>query len=105
MKSRYDFMTESSVVDREDNQTYPDPLSINFSSVQLTEIPKYVEIDQRYIDAFWIFMWEFYGLTEWDDILLGINNVGYLGQLEPGDVLYLVKDSDLFNFATQKKRK
>ena len=31
MKSRYDFMDESEVIDKETGESYPDPLSINYN--------------------------------------------------------------------------
>lgn len=104
MVSRYDFMEESKTqVDPEDGVPYPDPLSVNYRSTQLTTIPKYVLIEQRYIDKFWLFMSDFYNEVEYDDILLTLNNVPYVGDLEPGDPMFLIKLDDLKNFNKQKQ--
>jgi hypothetical protein len=104
MKSRYDFMKESKkAVDSEDGLAYPDPLSINYKNTQLTEQPTYLLMEDKYLNKFWQFMYDIYGITEMDDILLMLNNVPYIGSMEPGDPLYLIKQEDLENFATQKQ--
>lgn len=104
MTSRYDFMQESQKgVDPKDGIPYPDPLSISYRNTQLTSIPPYTEIEERYIDRFWALMYDYYNLTELDDILLMLNNVPYIGTLEPGSNIYLISLNDLQNFATQKQ--
>lgn len=102
MRSRYDYMTESKVLDIDD-MAFPDPLSVNYNNIQLTELPMYVKIEQKYIDSFWTFMYDYYKTTEMDDVFLNINNVPYIGALEPGDILFLIKGSDLTNFKNQKQ--
>lgn len=104
MISRYSFMTESQKgVDPQDGTPYPDPLSINYRNTQLTSMPQYTQIEQRYLDRFWTLVYDFYGLTEYDDILLMINNVPYISSLEPGSNIYLLSLNDLQNFHTQKQ--
>ena len=97
-------MTQSKkAIDSFDNQPYPDPLSINYKNTQLTSIPEYIEIDQNYIEHFWTLMYNVYGRQDMDDILLALNNVPYIGALTPGDKIFLIKDTDLLNFHTQKQ--
>ncbi len=103
MKSRYDFMKEGKGVDSFDGVSFPDPLSVNYQKTQLTQIPKYIKIEQKYIDRFWALMNDYYGVVELDDILLTINNIPYVSNLEPGDVIFLVEKTDLENFAIQKQ--
>ena len=101
MTSRYDFMSESNVKDT-DGEAFPDPLSVTYNDVQLTEIPKHVQMTSADLEKLWSWMYDMYGITYLDDILLNINNVPYIGTMRPGDVLFLIKASDLSKFATQK---
>lgn len=101
MKSRYDYMNESSTIDI-DNEKFPDPLSTTFNDIQLTKVPPQVQVTDVDITKFWLFMNKNYGMQEMDDILLNINGIHYLGSLRPGDALYLIDQNDIFNFNDQK---
>jgi len=101
MKSRYDYMNESSTTDI-DNEKFPDPLSTTFNDIQLTKVPPQVQVTDVDITKFWLFMNKNYGMQEMDDILLNINGIHYLGSLRPGDALYLIDQNDIFNFNDQK---
>lgn len=101
MKSRYDYMNESSTTDI-DNEKFPDPLSTTFNDIQLTKVPPQIQVTDADITKFWLFMNKNYGMQEMDDILLNINGIHYLGSLRPGDALYLIDQNDIFNFNDQK---
>lgn len=98
-------MKDSRVKDVVDQALYPDPLSVNFNSTQMTQIPKLRTVSIADLRRFWIFMFKQYsGVAEADDILLTLNSVPYLGMLQPGDSIYLVDISDLRNFSEQQKK-
>ena len=40
MRSRYTFMKEGSTIDSKTNSAFPDPLSLNYLDVQISELPK-----------------------------------------------------------------
>lgn len=101
MKSRYDYMEESKVVDI-DNENYYDPLSVSYNDVQFTKVPIQVQVKDPDITKFWLFMHKNYDMEEMDDVLLNINAIPYVGSLRPGDALYLVDGKDLDNFNIQK---
>lgn len=101
MVSRYDFMTESDKKDT-DGETYPDPLSIQYNDVQFTKIPTAVQLTAADLSKFWLFMYKKYGVSEYDDILLNINGIPYIGGEEPGDILFEIDLDDLKSFNTQK---
>lgn len=103
MRSRYDFMKQSKVYDSEDGQSYPDPLSVKYVDTQLSVLPEKKILTSADLDKFWLFMQKNYGMSELDDILLTINGVAYIGDLEPGDVVYLISSEDLTSFNNQKK--
>lgn len=97
MFSRYNALANSKVKDPVDQDNYPDPLSINYNNMALTEIPGRTTLSKIDLDRFWLFMNKQYsGGNEADDILLIINDVPYLGMLAPGDSLYIPAAADLY---------
>lgn len=103
MFSRYDAMVESTVIDAVDQQVYPDPLSLNYNDISLSEIPKLREVAQQDLNKFWLFVLREYGtMAEGDDIILTINNVPYLGMLKAGDQIYLPAKDDVYSVRSLK---
>lgn len=102
MRSRYDFMSPSKTHD-EDGQAYPDPLSVVYTNSQLTSLPDKAMLSSADLDKFWLFMHKQYGSSDLDDILLTLNGVAYIGDLEPGDVIYKISQEDLLGFNSYKK--
>jgi hypothetical protein len=102
MRSRYDYMTEGQVLDT-DGQSYPDPLSIDYNQGVLTKIPVEYRITERNLAKFWTFMYEAYGITDLDDMLLNISGIKYLMELQPNDIIYLPVIEDLVGFIQNKQ--
>jgi|GEM_PF-4082699 len=101
MYSRYSLMKESDQVDT-DGENWPDPLSVNYSNFKFTSIPSQIEINTKYIDKFWTLMYDKYGLSDHDDILLSLNGIPFIGKLEPGDIILKISQDDLENFVTNQ---
>ena len=98
-------MKASRIKDRVDQELFPDPLSVNYNLTQMSQIPKLRSVSSVDLYRFWVFMLKHYdGIAEADDVLLTLNNVPYLGMLEPGSEIYLVDISDLRRFASQQKK-
>jgi hypothetical protein len=102
MRSRYDFFTEGNVLDT-DGQSYPDPLAVNYNIGTLTKIPTEYRITERNLAKFWTCMYENYGITELDDMILNLNGSRYLMDLQPNDVIYLPILDDVIGFAKTKQ--
>lgn len=100
MRSRYDFMKPSNVVDT-DGEQFPDPLTAPYNNIQYTQQTAAKQIGTGDIAKFWMFMLENYGVQELDDVLLSINQIPYIGYLEPGDLIYLIDSNDIQNFNSQ----
>lgn len=98
MKSRYDYMDKSEVIDEEDGECYPDPLSIDYNEGKLSVLPINVDLSKYDIEKFWLFMFKNYNTFEYDDVLLNENNIPYINCLNPGDKLYLPRGGDVTNF-------
>jgi hypothetical protein len=105
MFSRYTAMKESKIKDTVDQELFPDPLSVNYNLTQMSQIPKLRNLSSVDLRRFWVFMVKQYGgIAEADDVLLTLNNIPYIGMLEPGADIYLVDISDLKSFASQQKK-
>jgi hypothetical protein len=97
MFSRYDAMAESKIVDTVDQVAYPDPLTVNFNNLHLSEIPKLRTVSKVDLDRFWLFILRQYKtIAEGDDIVLTMNGIPYVGMLEPGDQLYIPISADMY---------
>lgn len=95
--TRYDFMTESKVTDA-DGTAYPDPLSVDYSKLKLTEVPIPKEVSASDIEKFYLYMYNNYGTDSLDDVLLLLNGIGYVGELEPGSIIFNFSMQDLKHF-------
>lgn len=103
MNSRYDFMKESKVCDI-DGVPYPDPLSVNYSDFAIKEIPLPYQVSSGDIAKFWTHMYRKYEVPYYDDILLNMNGIGYIGLLEPGSVIYDFSLNDISHFNENKRK-
>lgn len=103
MKSRYDYMEDSKVTDV-DGVPYPDVLTTNYSDFAITSIPTSHRVTAGDIQKFWLYMYNKYGESQYDDILLNMNQIGYIGELEPGYKIYEFSKDDITNFNTNKRK-
>lgn len=101
MKSRYDYMEPSTVLDT-DGDSYPDCLTTSYANVKITEVPTFSKISQGDIQKFWVYMNKYYGSPYYDDLLLNFNMVPYIGYMSPGYIMMNPSLSDLVGFNTNK---
>jgi hypothetical protein len=104
MTSRYDLMNSSNVRDSQDNESYPDCISVNWNNFTLQTAPYLKYIEQRHISKLWLLTYSMYQRTELDDILLIINNVPYREMMEPGDQFFIPAIEDINDFITKNKK-
>lgn len=100
MSSRYDFMKEGTVTDI-DMETFPDPVSLRYNNLKLNHLPVEHTVSAGDITKFWYTMFKKYDRVDMDDILLSLNGIKYIGDLQPGDVIYMLDSADLTNFNDQ----
>ena len=96
-------MNPGKVQDPEDNEFYPDVLSIDYSNGVINKIPTLHRITSADISKFWKYMYDKYGIVELDDVLLSCNGFPYLGMLAPGDELYELALEDITGYMENKK--
>lgn len=95
MKSRYDFIKASEYTDETTGELWPDPISLNFYKFEITDGVEAVELTSSDISSFWYLIHKKYGTSEYDDIVLSLNNVAHKNFLKEGDVIYIPAKSDI----------
>ena len=98
MTSRYDLMLESSEIDPNDKQAYPDPLSVDFENFVFKEPPFIIEPTDQMASRPYLITYAIYKKAEYDDIILNINNVPHLSKIFDSDIIRYPTDTDLMEF-------
>ena len=77
---------------------WPDVITFPINKFIWTSTPEVITLTQNYIDRFDIFMYEYYNVAEYDDLILFLNNIKYKGDLVAGDKLLMPKKEDIEDF-------
>lgn len=93
--SRYDFMTEGVTYDELSESYYPDPLSLNYVNLQITETPTKDVMNDPKIMYFWKNTENHYGSPIYDDIVLTLNGVSHKNFLTSGDTIIYPSLNDI----------
>lgn len=97
MRSRYD-LAQNATVKGEDGTYYKDIFTIPTHRFRVTESSEKYALNKADIERPDIMMFRKYRLTELDDIVLWVNNIGLIYELEPGTEIELPASTDLENF-------
>lgn len=95
--SRYSIMKESQEKDI-DSETYPDVLSVDYSTFKYTNPPVIAGIDETMTEKFYYKCYSFYGEPQWDDVILNLNSVPHISQLYARETLKFPEKNDLLSF-------
>lgn len=98
MISRYDIMLDSETIDEYDNETYPDPLSIDYNLFTFRKPPFKFEPTEQFFIKPYIIMNSLYKQPAYDDIILDINNISHISKVFDFEVIDLPEQSDLLEF-------
>lgn len=93
--SRYDFMENGAVVDSETGQAYPDPLTLDYNDLNMTEDPVRDTMNDDKLSVFWSEAEKVYGNTIYDDMVLNLNGVMHKNLVNKGDVIYFPVANDI----------
>lgn len=97
MKSRYDYMRSSTVLDI-DGEYYPDPLTVNYDRA-IEVIPNYIPrgytLNTPDLKKLWVKFYKETSETSTDDMVYSINGIEHVGVLEPGDNILLYNTDDV----------
>lgn len=96
MQSRYDFMTESVVLDT-DFGTFPDVLSLNYNGFKASQALEAIELNDAEIEKFWWTVEKRYGTAEFDDMVLTLNGISHKNFLKEGDIIFIPARVDIFS--------
>ena len=98
MISRYDVMKQSPTQTDTDNQPWPDPLSVDFSTFVYNQPPFIYEPDDTFAQRPYLTCYGIYGVAAYDDYVLNINNIPHISQVFDVLNINLPVLSDLTNF-------
>lgn len=91
-----------SIVEDEDGQQFPDPLTINYQAAidKYNAMPQAYTLSQLDLKKLWVKYYRETTKLDEDDILYSINGIEHVGLLEPGDSIYVFNPEDVeqFNF-------
>lgn len=93
--SRYDYMVEGAGYDEISESMYPDPLSLNYLDLNISNKPAELTLRDSDIAFFWYSTQNIYGIPRWDDIVLTLNGVPHKNFLKQGDKIYFPSLSDI----------
>lgn len=94
MVSRYDFMSDGEVKDAQ-GRNYPDPLSLNYLNIKLSEKPIKSVLTESDVVSFWDKTAKIYGAAQLDDIVLTVNGVPHRNLLNNGDTIIFPSAKDI----------
>lgn len=97
MRSRYD-LAQDATVKGEDGTHYKDIFTIPTHKFRTTEPSEEYQLTKKDIERPDVLMFRKYRLTELDDILFWINNIGLIYEVEPGTEIKLPIVTDIENF-------
>lgn len=88
-------MSEGEVTDEVTGNIFPDPLSLNYLNIKLTDRPVSMTLSEGEVTHFWSTSYEVYGACHLDDIVLTLNGVPHYNLLKRGDVIYFPSEKDI----------
>ena len=105
MRSRYNLMKSSSDVDLVDLEAFPDPLSVDYSALVLSEAPYQYEVDDKLIEKPFVITNALYGVTELEDIVFDLNNIGHVQQLklDQSQIVIFPVSADILSFFSKNR--
>lgn len=101
--SRYDFMTEGNTYDDVSLSYYPDPLSLNYLNLKMSNVPQKNVMTDSKIAFFWKEAENIYGTPSWDDMVLTLNGVPHKNFLRQGQIIYFPGISDMKNSFSKER--
>ena len=93
--NRYDFMSESSVVDEKTGTYFPDPLTLDYGSFTMSQRPDKVYLVDDQINYFWRTYMEEYGTRDYEDVVLTLNNIPHKNFLMEHSTIYYPDLTDI----------
>ena len=101
-KNRYDFMKEGNGRDPLTSAAYPDPLSINYNNLKITQKPHIEHMAESDIYMYLKKVNDIYGNIDYDDMVLTLNGYSHRNFLEVGDDIYFPSLEDMKNSFSKK---
>lgn len=104
MRSRYDVMKRNINTKDSDGNFYYDALSFPLDKFRVTIPALEYNLSETDISRIDILMFRAYSLSEYDDIVMLLNNIGILDDVESGEEFYLPDRVDIENFLIRNRQ-
>ena len=98
-------MKASTEIDPVDLEAYPDPLTIDYDKMELSEAPYQYEVDDKLITKPYTITYALYGAADLEDIVFDINNIGHVHQLnlDLSRLIMLPVSADILSFFSKNR--
>ena len=97
-KSKYSTIASSSVYTDASGNFYPDIFTFPINNIVLNDKPLKYYLEQQDIERFDILMANYYGSSDYDQIILWLNKIGHIADQSVGTEIYLPSKNDLDTF-------
>lgn len=98
MRSKYLTIKPSTVYSDYKGDFFPDIFSFPINSFKMTSIPQKYKLSRSDIDRFDILMYKYYGICDYDDLVLWLNNIADIQTIIPGTEIFLPSKEDIETF-------
>ena len=103
--NRYDFMQPGLVKDEKTGNNFPDPLSLNYLEIKISNKPSSVRLLEQDAMHFWKTTYDVYGASYLDDVVLTLNGVTHYNFLKPEDTIYFPTVEDIRRSFKKERKK
>lgn len=98
MRSKYLTIKKSTVYKDSNGNEYPDIFTFPVDKLKFkSKAQKYI-LNSNDIDRFDILISDYYGIADYDDLVLWFNDIDHIADITPGTTIYLPDKSDLDEF-------
>jgi hypothetical protein len=81
-----------------DGTVYPDVMTLPTNNFAFTTIPEEYYLSKADISRIDVLIGTKYGVSDYYDVILDVNNIDYLKNMSPGDPIYFPTQKDLDDF-------
>jgi hypothetical protein len=97
-KTKYLTMEQSSVYTDDSGNFYPDIFTFNIENFQMNDVPLKYALSEQDIYRFDLLISNYYGKSDYDDLVLWVNNLEHIADKQPGDTIYLPSKNDITEY-------
>jgi len=98
MYTKYVTLKESTIYNDTNGNVYPDIFSFPIDKFIYTETAEKYALTSRDIYRFDLLVYNYYSDSNYDDVILWLNNINHIEDVTPGTIINLPSRKDVINF-------